>query len=591
MKPALAPIALLLLLSTPAFSSAVWKDVTFTHTADVGLGNEVCVIGPHPALGGDNPLRAIKLVWSQGNIWSGKIALPAGATITHRFVKRPFNVTQWILTTSDVNLTTNQTLQVPAHTPPPWNGKTIFAHLPVEQANIHYRDLTHGGAWATTPMQRVGPGRSPNENLFRVEGIAPSGAELEFVFNGPSNIWFNAPAPPSSPAQGSAPAVPEPYQNLGPNFNFRTKLDLAFVQDQQVYNYKPPASVVPPNDVARDIGSTVPTIPGRRIRILLPRGYSQNTWKKYPVAYFHDGQNVTFPGGDYGTWDADRIATYEIGQGRMRECILVSIPNGNGLGSDRRREYLPDGDTYGSFEGAASQYLQFLLGNVLPTLDYNFRTFPNDPANTIIAGSSMGGLVSDYIAHAAADRFGTAGVFSPAYALAPNFTASRPVASHPLRLFLSMGTNETSGGVPSQDFYWSGAITAYNAFLRNGHTAGRSLLFEGTPAGLHNEKAWSRLLPGFFAFALDPWLEANPLALAHFPPRLSLGPLAPNATTASLRYTSPFGIKNRLQTSTTLTSWTNLEETASALPWEEITTPASAPNDTQRFWRLQSQLP
>ncbi len=32
----------------------------------------------------------------------------------------------------------------------------------------------------------------------------------------------------------------------------------------------------------------------RRVRVLLPKGYAENTEETYPVVYFHDGQNVLY---------------------------------------------------------------------------------------------------------------------------------------------------------------------------------------------------------------------------------------------------------------------------------------------------------
>ena len=337
---------LLFFAGSNGWSGAVTKDVEFRFTQDVGYGNEVCVLGPHPALGGNDSLKAIKLAWSTGNVWKGKIALPSDETLDYQFVRRSFSGANWTNPSQMVVLASNQSVQVPTHISPPWNGKTVFLHSTWSQANLFYRDATHGGAWTTASMRVVGPGRSgvSGEKLFRVEGILDSGVEMEFVFNNGSS-WLNAPAPPSGVATNNAPAVPAPYQGLSGPYNFRTSLDVFFVQDQQVFNYPPPASLSAPRMVTWNVGSTVSNIPGRPITIYLPRGYTENTWKKYPVVYFHDGQNVFFPGDGFGTWDADRIATYEIGQGRMRECILVAVPNGNSYGSDRLYEYLPDGDT------------------------------------------------------------------------------------------------------------------------------------------------------------------------------------------------------------------------------------------------------
>jgi predicted alpha/beta superfamily hydrolase len=586
MFPAI-PAAIILAMAAPAANcSAVAKDVEFTHRQDVGMGNEVCVIGPHPALGGNDPLKAPKLAWNTGNTWRGNIALPAGATITYRFAKRPFDTANWGNATRTEFLTANQTLQVAPHTPPPWNGKTILVHLPAQQANILHRDLTNGGNWTTTPMTRIGQGRNATESLFRVDGLAPSGAELEFVFNNNATIWFNAPAPV---VQGSTPL---PYQGLTGPFNFRTRLDVFFVQDQQVFNYRPPADPWSANTGNRTVGSTAPNIPGRPIRIYLPRCYEQNTWKRYPVLYFHDGQNVPFPGGPFGSWDAERIAHYEISQGRMRECIIVSIPNGNAYGSNRLNEYLPDGDTIGNYAnatytGRASSYAKFLLDNIVPTLDFNFRTL-GDAANTLTAGSSMGGLVSDYLGVTHPDRFGTVGIFSPAYWAADNYMTSRIIPQGSPRVFLSMGTAESSTGESSSNIYWSDAVNSYTRYISSGRAMNRDLVFAGVAGGQHNEPAWSRLLPAFYAFALDPWREANPLALELFHPQLAFENFTQNS--ATLRHIALFGFRHILQESPDLSSWTPWPATAASDFWEEKTI-LVAPSGQKRFWRLQTSAP
>ena len=588
----------ILLLSVPSLhaASAVRKIVEFSITQDVGLGNEVCVLGTHPLLGGGNVLRALKLVWTPGNIWKGSVALEAGDTLTYRYISRSFGVASWGNAALKTDLTGDLTVQVPTHPEPPWLRKTVFLHSTWNDAIILYRDLPHGGAWTEATMTLVGAGRTASERLFRVDGLVPSGAEMEFVFRNGSNIYLNAPAPPSSTPAGAAPAVPVPYQGLAAPYNFRTSLDVLFVQDQQVFNYRPPSTLSAPRMESRNIGSTVAGIPGRPVQIFLPRGYAENSTKRYPVVYFHDGQNVFFPGGPFGTWDADRIAAYETGQGRMREVILVAIPNGNDYGSNRLNEYLPDSDTitnYGglssNYAGRASAYLQFILDNVTPTLDVNYRTL-GDAANTIIAGSSMGGLASDYIGQMRSDRFGTAGIFSPAYWAAPNYTASRDAAtSRPVRRYLSMGTAESSTGESSSDIYWRDALQAYNTYLRLGHCLGRELRFDGAAGGTHSEGSWSRNLPSFFAFALDPWLESQPLAVDAWPPRIELVGINPSTGRASLRFTARYGLSHALEDSTdlgTTQSWNSVPIPAATEFWS--TRDLDVPAPARCFWRLKT---
>ena len=586
----------LVLLPATLLAGGIPKPVTFTFTNDVGFGNEVCVLGPHLALGGNDPLRAIKLTWSTGNVWRGQVALPDGETLAYKFIRRSFATSNWPTATA-TDLTPTNTIQVPDHPAPPWKGKTIFLHAPWASANLFWRNLTAGETnWTTTPMQWVGTGRSgvSGEKLFRVDAVSSPGSELEFVFNNGAGTWSNAPAPPSGTATGAAPAVPVPYQGLAGPYNFRTRLDVFFVQDGQIFNYRPPATLSAPQIITTNVGSTVTNIPGRPVTIYLPRGYTQNTWKRYPVVYLHDGQNVFFPGSGFGTWDADRIANHEISQGRMRESILVAIPNGNAYGSDRLYEYLPDGDTITNyagpglnFTGRASLYLKWILDNLTPTLDFNFRTYGISPADTLTAGSSMGGLISDYIGSQRPDRFGAVGIFSPAYWAGTNH-ANRSITNQPVRRYLYMGTAESSGGQSSSNVYWQDCLNAYNRYLGANEAVNRDLVFEGGAGGAHNEGNWSRRLPSFYAFALDPRLEANPLAAELFPPDLSVQSVDTATGQVNLRLMAFYGYQNRLKASADLQTWSTNELSSAENFWDPVDVPVIGITGNRAFWRVDS---
>jgi predicted alpha/beta superfamily hydrolase/acetyl esterase/lipase len=586
----------LVFLPTTLLAGGIPKAVTFSLTNDVGLGNEVCVLGPHPALGGNDPLKAIKLTWTAGNVWRGQVALPDGETLAYKFIRRSFATSNWPTATA-TDLTPTNTIQVPDHPAPPWKGKTIFLHSSWNSANLFWRNLTMGETnWTTTPMQWVGAGRPgvSGEKLFRVDAVSSPGSELEFVFNNGAGTWSNAPAPPSGTATGAAPAVPVPYQGLAGPYNFRTRLDVFFVQDGQVFNYRPPPTLSAPQIITTNVGSTVTNIPGRPVTIYLPRGYTQNTWKRYPVVYLHDGQNVFFPGSGFGTWDADRIANHEISQGRMRESILVAIPNGNAYGSDRLYEYLPDGDTITNyaglglnFTGRASLYLKWILDNLTPTLDFNFRTYGISPADTLTAGSSMGGLISDYIGSQRPDRFGAVGIFSPAYWAGTNH-ANRSITNQSVRRYLYMGTAESSGGQSSSNVYWQDCLNAYNRYLGVNEAVNRDLVFEGGAGGAHNEGNWSRRLPSFYAFALDPRLEANPLAAELFPPDLSVQSVDTATGQVNLRLMAFYGYQNRLKASADLQTWSTNELSSAENFWDPVDVPVIGITGNRAFWRVDS---
>lgn len=150
----------------------------------------------------------------------------------------------------------------------------------------------------------------------------------------------------------------------------------------------------------------------RGVWIYLPKGYSKSK-KKYPVIYMHDGQNLFHanpPRAD--EWAVDSVIDSLIRAG-SKEMIVVGIDH---AGKDRLKEYNPYDSQYGKGEGKA--YVKFLVETLKPYIDSNYRTL-KDVKNTSVAGSSMGGLISMYAIAKYPDIFGSAGIFSPAFWLAP----------------------------------------------------------------------------------------------------------------------------------------------------------------------------
>ena len=77
----------------------------------------------------------------------------------------------------------------------------------------------------------------------------------------------------------------------------------------------------------------------RDVLVWLPPGYETDRARRYPVLYFHDGNNVfdaatSFKGTE---WGADETAGRLIRDGALRPCILVGIDNT----PDRVAEYTP----------------------------------------------------------------------------------------------------------------------------------------------------------------------------------------------------------------------------------------------------------
>jgi alpha-glucosidase len=229
-------------------------------------------------------------------------------------------------------------------------------------------------------------------------------------------------------------------------------------------------------------------IPGlnreRTVRIYLPPGYEKST-RRYPVLYMHDGQNLFDEATAYigREWGVDETLN-ALAKSRGLKVIVVGIDNG---GVERVHELNAwDNPQFGKGEG--EQYMAFVVDVLKPWVDQHYRTEP-DRRHTAIMGSSMGGLISSYaISHYPA-VFGSAGIFSPAYWLAPQvFTDT---GSHPpprtARLYFYAGGSETDTMVPD--------TRRMVAVLRQAGLPRRNLEVVINPVGRHNEDAWRAEFP------------------------------------------------------------------------------------------------
>jgi predicted alpha/beta superfamily hydrolase len=133
----------------------------------------------------------------------------------------------------------------------------------------------------------------------------------------------------------------------------------------------------------------------RDIIIWLPPSYIES-FKKYPVLYIHDGQNIFDPATAFTgyDWKADETADYLIKNNFINEMIIVGIYNTN----DRL-------DEYNIFSSKGEQYANFIIKELKPYIDENYRTLSNAEFTTTI-GSSMGGLCSFQLAMKYPNVFG-----------------------------------------------------------------------------------------------------------------------------------------------------------------------------------------
>ncbi len=544
-------LILCFLFVASAFGASPHKEVlTFSITNNVGFGNSVFVLGNHPDLGANDPTKAIKLRYTGNDTWSGQIAVQAGTSLQYRYTKRSTAQGSWCSSTNSAALTNALSQTVPAQPAAPYQGKTIYYLSSWGAVDLVY-NVNNTGNFAGVHMTRIGSGRTPTESLFKITGVGQPGENIEFVFSDGHGGFDNPPG----------------------GGNYLTNLDDFEVEDGNVFDYQPPAAFSAPAILTHFVDSSVPNIPGRTVRIYLPRGYNENITRRYPVVYFHDGQNVFDPGGPFGSWSADATATKEIRAGRMRETILVGVDND----SARIPEYQPPNDGYQGTQGRADGYANFLINNVRPYVDNAFRTL-NDAKNTVTIGSSMGGLVSLYLGREFS-TFGKIGVMSPALWISPNYIAQvNGEGKKPLRVHLDMGTDE------GQDDF-DNCLSIYDTHLTQGYSVNDEVEFVAGCGQQHNEAAWAARLPQVFDFLLPARETPNELLQRDYPPAVAI---TANGGSATLSYQSLFGFSYALVRSADLSQWGNPISTTAmeTLPWaaRSITTPTLGGST---FWRLR----
>jgi len=223
----------------------------------------------------------------------------------------------------------------------------------------------------------------------------------------------------------------------------------------------------------------------RRIWVYLPKTYNLYKGKTYPVLYMQDGQNLfNEQTAAFGEWGVDECLD-SLQQKTGKDCIVVGIDNG---GEKRNTEYNPyDNQQFGKGEGA--QYAEFLAKTLKPHIDSIFRTI-KDPQHTYIAGSSLGGLIALYTEMKYPDVFGSVGVFSPAFWIAPQINDEIAAATWKTfqRFYFYAGEKESTSMVRDMDK----VITAIQA--KNHYEVNRSVF----PLGQHNEKYWREEFDDFY---------------------------------------------------------------------------------------------
>lgn len=215
-----------------------------------------------------------------------------------------------------------------------------------------------------------------------------------------------------------------------------------------------------------------------KIWLYLPPNYA-TSHKKFPVIYMHDGQNLFDNATSYiGEWNIDETLN-ELFKKTGKGFIVVGIEN---VGEQRINEYTPfKNDEYGG--GKGNIYIDFLINEVKPYIDANFRTKTN-AKNTSIIGSSLGGLISFYGGLKYPKVFGKIGALSTSFWFSDEIYDFAQKNGHQKKskIFFLVGDNEGEGMVPDTE-------KMEKLLLKSGFPS-KNIKTTIVAEGKHNETLW-----------------------------------------------------------------------------------------------------
>ena len=230
----------------------------------------------------------------------------------------------------------------------------------------------------------------------------------------------------------------------------------------------------------------------RRIWIYLPPDYN-TTSKHYPVLYMHDGQNLFDAFYSFaGEWKIDESMNNLFNAGDYG-AIVVGIDNGEG---ERFDEYSPWFSPNYNAGGDGEAYVSFLINTLKPHIDSTFRTLPGRDY-TVIAGSSLGGLISMYAAAEYPDVFSKAGIFSPAFQVTDScfLQVMSKTFDEDIRVYFVAGHNESSGMIPD-------ILNMQQILLKQGVDSSNIKVVDELD-GVHNEGFWAREYPDAYEWLFE----------------------------------------------------------------------------------------
>lgn len=232
----------------------------------------------------------------------------------------------------------------------------------------------------------------------------------------------------------------------------------------------------------------------RTIHLYLPNNYDYSD-ERYPVMYMYDGHNLYF----------DEDATFGKSWGLKeflehydKNFIIVGIEC-NKDGRKRLDEFCPytlPNSRLGSLNGQGKIFMDWVVNELKPYIDQNYRTIPFREC-TGIGGSSMGGLMSLYTVIAYNQYFSKAACLSSSVSICMDELLEE-FDTHEInpdtRVYLSHGKKETRGKEHLQQVK-DNLEKFYYEFINSD-----AACMINITNGIHNEVSWEKENPTYFHF-------------------------------------------------------------------------------------------
>jgi predicted alpha/beta superfamily hydrolase len=206
------------------------------------------------------------------------------------------------------------------------------------------------------------------------------------------------------------------------------------------------------------------------VRIYHPPGYDENTLKRYPVLYMHDGVNLFFREEAFmgREWEVDETLEVLDRMSIIDKVIVVGV-----YARDRMSDYTSPG---------YYAYSHFLAEELKPEVDRHLRTL-GDPQNTAVMGSSLGGVVTLHAAWQRPDVFGKAACMSSTFTYRDDLTQRiENDSKRPIKIYLDSGW-------PGDNYEVT--LGMRDLLARRSYRFGEDLLYFAFPNARHDETYWA----------------------------------------------------------------------------------------------------